>query len=55
MKGKLKELSDLQKLFSQLQSQKEGLEQSLKRVEESLGSEQGDTLQEKKKKRNRFG
>jgi len=48
MRAKLKELGDLNKLYTALQSQKENLEQSLKRIEDSLNSEQGDLLQEKK-------
>jgi len=49
MKGKVKDLTDLQKQFSQLSQAKETLEQQLKRVEDSLGGEQGDVLTEKKK------
>jgi len=48
MRAKLKELGDLNKLYTALQSQKENLEQSLKRIEDSLNSEQGDLLQGKK-------
>jgi len=49
LRDKTKELVDLQKQASGLQAQKEQFEQSIKRIEDSLNSEQGDTLQEKKK------